>query len=451
VKKFLSANYEKIALCISLLCLGLLALVSFLSENPRETKSDRSRNGAILLQESKTITLESKTPHGLMPGDLVFIDGAEPESFNGNFTVETIILPKNDSEVSILLSDGKTITGEMKQPKDLRVLKKDWRSASGSLSVRTEEESQEVDVRIAELEQLWGATSLTIATESLEDEEWKGDFTLQTYQRRGVAEKSELAGSGKWIESSLPNEGEPSYDLFTPPVLYVVDGRLETSLPEEAKPEKPPEEFGLRLDVFEKVPYRFRIGSWVNQTPHLVDTQFPLGPSGSGRYVSNRIEVGVPYKANPDYPRRSKSSLTQTNAEDPDKIIMVDAFVVQHVQNPKTGITRPIGRALIKDYRLFLIDEESGNKVSMKPFEINSFMDQTHAGQYRIVVESTSKDHSDEKFTFEQNGKGTSFPLALRDYKILEIDLVNFRVHIEKQALDPPELQRQWLGLLDDK
>ena len=96
---------------------------------------------------------------------------------------------------------------------------------------------------------------------------------------------------------------------------------------------------------------------------------------------------------------------------------------------------------MVKDFRLLV-----------KPFEINSFMDETHAGQYRIVVESASKDVPVEKFTFEQNATGDSFRLALRDYKILEIDIAKSRVHFEKQAIDPPELQRQWLSLpLDDK
>ena len=32
------------------------------------------------------ITLETKTPHGLMPGELVIIDGAEPEFFTGLYS-----------------------------------------------------------------------------------------------------------------------------------------------------------------------------------------------------------------------------------------------------------------------------------------------------------------------------------------------------------------------------
>ena len=78
-------------------------------------------------------------------------------------------------------------------------------------------------------------------------------------------------------------------------------------------------------------------------------------------------------------------------------------------------------------------------------------MDETHAGQYRISVESTSKESVAEKFTFDQNSTNTSFRLSMREYKILKIDLVKSRVNLEKKALDPPELQSEWLGLLDDK
>jgi hypothetical protein len=437
VKKFLGANYEKIAVGMSLLCLGIFALLSLLGDDRRETKSFRGQNGVTLSQELKTITLESKTPHGLMPGELVIIDGAEPDFFNGNFTAETILLPEEYTEVLLLLSGGKTISGKLKQS-GTKELNREWRLATGFLSVRTEEGDQ--DVRIAELEQLWGSTMLTIATENDNEEESEGDFALVTYQKRGgVAEKSEPASGGKWIETSSPKEGEPSYDLFTPPVLYVVNGRLETSLPEEAKPEISPEEFGLRLVVFEKVPYRFRIRSWIGETPYLEDLRHEF-PVGTGRYVRNRLQVKVPYKENRNY-KPGAPSLLPTNDDDPDKMIIVNAFAVQQVRDPKTGGIRSVGRAMVKDFRL-----------PVKPFEINSFMKETHAGQHRIAVESTSKDNSGEKFTFEQNATGTTFRLAMREYRILEIDLVKSRVHLEKQALAPPELQREWLALLlDDK
>ena len=448
MKKFLAANYEKITLGLSLLCLGIFALLSLLGDDRRETESTRGQNGATLSQkknaqsgDEKTlgvITLESKTPHGLMPGELVVIGGAEPEFFNGNFTVETILLPKKGTEVVLLLFDGNTISGKLKQPVSTEK-KPEKLKSEGLLSLRTEDEDQQ-DVRIAEVEQFWGSTMLTIATENDNEEESEGDLALQTYQKRGgVALKSESPSGGKWIEASSPKEGEPSYDLFTPPVLYVVNGRLETSLPEEAKPEITPEEFGLRLVVFEKVPYRFRIRSWIGETPYLEDLlhEFPVG---TGRYVRNRLQVRVPYKENRNY-KPGTPSLLPTNDDDPDKMISVNAFAVQQIRDSKTGGIRPVGRALIKDFRL-----------SRKSFEINSLMKETHAGQYRISVESTSKDNGAEKFTFDQNSTKTSFRLAMREYKILEIDLVKSRVHLEKQALDPPELQHKWLALLlDDK
>ncbi|MDE0577559.1 MAG: hypothetical protein OSB39_11475, partial [Opitutales bacterium] len=181
MKKFLAANYEKITLGLSLLCLGIFALLSLLGEDRRETESSRGQNGATLSQKKNAqsgdeetlgvITLETKTPHGLMPGELVIIDGAEPEFFNGNFTVETILLPENYSEVALLLSGGKTISGKFKQS-GAKELNREWRFATGFLSVRTEEGDQ--DVRIAELEQLWGSTMLTIATENDNEEESEG-------------------------------------------------------------------------------------------------------------------------------------------------------------------------------------------------------------------------------------------------------------------------------------
>jgi hypothetical protein len=150
------------------------------------------------------------------------------------------------------------------------------------------------------------------------------------------------------------------------------------------------------------------------------------------------LELRVPYKENPNY-KPGFPSLIPTNVEDTNKMIMVNYFAVQQVRDPRTGGVRSVGRAMVKDFRLLV-----------KPFEINSFMEETHAGQYRISVESTLKKFAGEKFTFEENATGTQFHLGQRDYKILEIDLIKSRVHLEKQALDPPELQREWVPLSAD-
>ena len=394
-----------------------------------------SSSGLVLSQESGTIIMETKTPHGLMPGDIVTIHGATPEFFNGNFTVKTILLPESNSEARLLFSDGNAISGRLKQSGALELDRK-WHSQTGSLSIRTDEGVREI--RITELEQLWGSTTFTMAAKSSSDEEAEGDFRLIAYQNRGgSARQIESTSGGKWVDVSSLKKGNPTYDLFTPPVLYVVNGRLETSLPEAARTAKLPENFGLRLAAFEKVPYRFRIRSWIGETPFLEDLrrEFPLG---SGRFVRNRLEVRVPYKENPNY-KPGFPSLIPTNVEDTNKMIMVNYFAVQQVRDPRTGGVRSVGRAMVKDFRLLV-----------KPFEINSFMEETHAGQYSISVESTLKEFTGEKFTFEENATGTQFHLGQRDYKILEIDLNKSRVHLEKQALDPPELQREWVMLSAD-
>ena len=417
---------------VALLFLGFLSLVSFLSDDGDEVKLSTHLSGLMLSQESGTITMETKTPHGVMPGDIVVINGATPEFFNGNFTVETILLPESGSEARLLLADGNVISGRLKQSGPSQLDQK-WRSQSGSLSIRTDEDVREV--RIVELEQLWGSTTFTIVAKSLSDEEAIGDFSLLAYQcRGGTMQQIASTRGGKWINASSPKKGDAAYDLFTPPVLYVVNGSLETSLPKAAKTVKMSETFGLRLVAFEKVPYRFRIRSWIGEVPYLEDLQHEFPPS-SGRFVRNRLELRTPYKENPNY-KPGYPTLIKTIADDPDKMIMVDAFAVQQVRDPKTGGVRSVGRVLIKDFRL-----------PGKPFEINSFMSATHAGEYRIIVESTSNDNSIEKFSFDQNSKGSSFRLAMRNYKILEIDFVKLRVHLEKQALDPPELQRVWVDL----
>lgn len=405
-------------------------MISFMDKDGEEVNSPSSASGLLLSQESGTIIMETKTPHGLMPGDIVTISGATPEFFNGNFTVETILAPESNDETRLLLFDGNTILGRFKKSGTPELDRK-WRSQTSSLSILTDKSVQEI--RMADLEQLWGSKIFTMAAKSSYNEDAEGDFKLIAYQNRSrTVRKIESASGGKWVDISSPKKGDPSYDLFTPPVLYVINGRLETSLPEAAKAVKPPEEFGLRLAAFEKVPYRFRIRSWIGETPYLEDLRREF-PPGSGRFVRNRLELRIPYKENPTY-KPGSPSLIPTDVEDASKMVMVNYFAVQQVRDPRTGGVRSVGRAMIKDFRL-----------SVKPFEINSFMEKTHAGQYRITVEPTAREFAGEKFSFEENATGTQFHIGRRDFKILGIDFNNSKVHLEKQALDPPELQREWL------
>ena len=115
-------------------------------------------------------------------------------------------------------------------------------------------------------------------------------------------------------------------------------------------------------------------------------------------------------------------------------MLMVEHFLVQQVRT-ETGGIRPVGRVMLKDFTL------------NKKFEINSLMQKTFAGQYRIRVESDQATFVGQGIEFGHKAAGTDFRLNDRDYRILAIDLEGARLHLQKQALDPRELQVQWLSL----
>ncbi len=433
--KFLKSHYDKLAMAISLLALSLFAAIAFLAEEP-DLKSSRGMGSGGLVEslvgQAGIATLETRNPHGLMPGMKIIVSGANPESFNGNFVVKSIEMPEGGDEVRIILKGGEVVEATF-SGSDQPSLEVNWKEARGGIRIRGAGDRKIVP--LAEIESLEGSRILTFESADITDVEAGGDLKLIAYQQRGATKETVEPASGKvWLKNKEAPEGEPSYDLFTPPQIYVIKGRLTTRLPKEKAPEKPPEEFGLQLSKFDKVPYRFRIRSWTGNTPVLEDLSMEL-PAGSGRFVRNPIRANVPYKLNPSY-KPGLPSLIPTTVDDSTKLIMVEAFVVQQVRDPKTGGIRPVGRVMLKDFTL-----------PAKSFEINSFMESTHAGQFNIVVASVMKDFRGEEHAFKENAKGTTFSLNEREYSILEIDLNRTRVKLQKKALDPPEVQTAWLDL----
>ena len=433
--KFLKSHYDKLVIAISILTLSLFALFAFLAEEPDLKSSRGIRSGGLiesLVVKEGIATLETRNPHGLMPGMKIIVSGANPESFNGNFAVKSIAMPETGDDVRLVLKGGEVVEAIFSGA-DQDNLEGDWKKARGGIRLRGAGDRK--IVLLSEIENLLGSRTLTFESADIGDGEADGDLKLIAYQQRAEPKEAINPASGKvWSKTKEAPEGEPSYDLFTPPQIYVIKGRLTTRLPKEKEPEKPPEEFGLKLSKFDKVPYRFRIRSWTGNTPVLEDLSMEF-PSGSGRFVRNRIQAKVPHKVNPSY-KPGLPSLIPTTANDPAKLIMVEAFVVQQVRDPKTGGIRPVGRVMLKDFTL-----------PVKSFEINSFMESTHAGQFNIVVESAMKDFRGEEYAFKENAKGTNFSLNEREYSILEIDVNGTRVKFQKKALDPPELQTEWLNL----
>ena len=93
---------------------------------------------------------------------------------------------------------------------------------------------------------------------------------LQFYQPlEKVNLSDEILKKPLWNEVETDQNGT-IYDLFTPPLIYLIDGELTTSLPDAPMEEKK-ESFGLSALVSYRDP-RFKLGGWIGENPFLEDT-----------------------------------------------------------------------------------------------------------------------------------------------------------------------------------
>ena len=263
-------------------------------------------------------------------------------------------------------------------------------------------------------------------TENLKDLDWNNQ-EISFFQRLNLKSSNvePLPGKPKWT-GSYPDSNSTKYDLFTPPIIYLDDGKLTARLPEKEKPQELKEPFGLKLVSAKKAPYFLKLSSWVGDAPYFEDKNAPLSEN-STKFTRNRLEVGKFYKR--DYNRKpGQPSLIECNESDPDCLIQIEHFVVQQHKNAKTGGLRLVGRSLIRDYDL-----------GGEPFEINSIMAEVFAGDYTFAFEFNLPDQETKNINLSSKDEGKIFSLAGRTYEVTEIDLKSNYLTIVKK--DPRVLE----------
>ena len=302
MKKFIAAHYEKLLLCVGAALPGAFFLLSSSGE-PEDSGGGSAPGGgselALNSEKDKTLTLDTLTPHGLMPGDEVTLSGAEPDSFNRSFQVVAIRMPEPYDPIEVMLKDGSLLTGELRKVEQ-RELTKDWAKSTHGMEISVAGQEDPAKVPFSEVKHLRGSKSVVLeAPDASRGDSAYGEIELVVYRERALASPKKGRGRIEWINetnATSRSEDEPPYDLFTPPVLYVIEGVITPTLPEKPKAVKPPEPFGLRLAAFEQVPYRFTIRGWAGDTPYLTDGNRSHAP---GRPVTNRLNLRVPYKDDP--------------------------------------------------------------------------------------------------------------------------------------------------------
>ena len=227
------------------------------------------------------------------------------------------------------------------------------------------------------------------------------DFTLSFYQSKNPKElNNEIIDRIKWEESNF-EDNDTIYDLFTPPVIYLVDGSLTTSLPEDPIPEIAEQEpFGMELTRFSNEAYRYRLVSWIGKllTLRILWLKDRLLHQKMSEESIDRDSLQKFIERKPGQP-----SLIQTKEEDDEKQLTIEKFVVQQYRDKTTGGLKTIGRALVKDHKL------GGDS-----FEINNQMTEVFAGNVKIEVRLTLENLEGKTFSFTTEDEGISFDFGDR-------------------------------------
>ena len=361
--------------------------------------------------------------HSIMPGNTVSVI-EQNGSILQTLTISEIIFPRR-SLIKVTLLDGSKIDGRLANQGDYE-LSLQWRKSRQPLTISMGRNNK--NISLSDVDYIEGNHVVWFDWPlNLDFDQYKLSF----YQRKSPEKFIEnVAEKVKWEEGYL-ERNNTIYDLFTPPVIYLVDGKLSTSLPEEPLPQSVKEEkFGMELIKFSNEAYPYRLVSWIGETPYFEDTLVLQSPNGSTN-VRNRLEVGIPYKRFLDR-KPGQPSLVKTSVDDPDKQLTVERFVVQQYQDQRTGGLKIIGRALVKDH-----------KLGGEAFEINNQMKEVFAGNVKIEVKMTLEGLDGKTFSFTTQDQGISFDFGDRVFTVEKIDEVSKSISVVKKGPDQKEQKEQ--------
>lgn len=426
--KVLKNHYDKLLLVLNTLV--LISLSSYYifdsSESSPNTKFTLQPHFAIDKLFDEEIVKLPKTTHLLPSQVLNFIS---TDNDIKSFTIQKVIF-KRKAKVSIHLKNSSTLVGRLLNS-NATVLSENWRLSKIPISIDTDSGIKNVSSK--DITFIKGDQSIVL-NNSLGDID-PDNWWISTYQNKSAFFNDlNQTDRVRWFNSSS-DSNSTIYDLFTPPIIYLVDGILSTTLPTIETKNEQQEPFGISLVKFEKKKYRFRISSWIGQTPYFDDLHTKFS-SNSDRYVKNRIELKVPYKLNLSY-KPGSPTLLKTTLDDEDKLLMVEYFSVQQIKDPKTGGSRSVGRALVRDFTL-----------GRKPFEINSLMKDVYSGETTIVLKVELPGLDIEEILLSETDFGKKISLGHRTYEVLDVDSSKKKVTLKKSGPKQTLVQEKTLQLL---
>ncbi len=412
--KFVNSHYDKIAIVLVLLTLGIVGVISFLEPSDSEKKNKPSVAHSFSIDSvggEDVLVLLKETQ--LVPGDSIEIHNIGSGEIE-KFSVKKVIFSKK-SRVTIQMKSQEIYKGRLLNPSST-ILTAGWDKSRNPIALDTEKGVKNISFK--DIKFIRGEQKLVLDKEI--DTIDERDSKISVYQTKSqFLNDSNRTEKSRWTSSAT--EGNSSiYDLFTPPIIYLVNGELTTTLPEAPTEEAKEEEFGLTVVSFEKNHYRLKLASWIGKTPYFEDFQTKVS-ANSDKYVKNRLELNIPYKENENY-RPGMPSLIKTSPDDEEKLVQVEFFTVQQVKDPKTGGAKMVGRALVRDF-----------KKGGKPFEINSLMEKVDTGDYKINLKFDIAGEVPSSIELDANEIEKVFNFGNRSYKLLRIDKENKNIEIEKR------------------
>ena len=411
--KFLSSHYEKLILLLLIAVLGAVSAIYFFKSVEREGNSFTKSGSSFSIDDfgdQEALVLLKETQ--LLPNDSIIIfdeDGRKIDTYN----VEKVVFSRK-SKVSIQLKSSELLKGRLLNPSST-ILTRQWEKSRSPLAIETEKGVKNLNFR--EIDFIRGEQKLILNKPIGDIEPSNCRISVYQPQAQFLSDLNRTERS-RWT-SSVTDENSSIYDLFTPPIIYLVEGALSTSLPKPPEEIKEKEPFGLALISFDKEVYRFKMSGWIGKTPYFEDLQTKVSLN-SPKNVRNRVEINKPYKLNPDY-KPGGSTLIPTTMEDDKKLLVVKYFAVQQIPNPKTGGLKSVGRALVEDFQ-----------IGGKPFEINSIMEEVFSGQFSINLKFEVPGIPSQEITISEKDIGKKIVIDDRIYEILQIDSNSKEVVVQK-------------------
>lgn len=407
----------------------VVGLINFFSSTEQNNKESFLKSPSFTIDsfgDQEVLIMLKETQ--LLPGNIIKLYNLEEDNDFISFEVKKVIFSKR-SKVSITLNKGKLLKGRLLNPTST-ILSEGWQKIRTPISFETNEGTKSLSYK--EIEFIRGNQKI-ILDRPIGDIN-PNNYLISVYQSKAAfIVDSNRTTKSRWT-NSIGDENSSIYDLFTPPIIYLVDGKLTTSLPEAPTEKEKEEDFGLKLTIFNKEEYRLKLASWIGKTPYFEDLEKKVSENSQNN-VKNRLEVRIPYKENESY-RPGLPSFVKTTLDDENKFLMVDFFTVQQIKDPKTGGVKPVGRALVKDFR------NDG-----KSFEINSLMQKVYSGKFQIMVRFNINGLPVEDVKISESDIGKVFTFGKRNYQVLSIDIENKSLEVEKKISGGNESTKQTLRL----